>query len=173
MGPALLVARPIKYKQSNIVSHISDLEDILTMPQHEEKISVLLTVDGGPDWSTALLVNIYFYYGFWRKENLSLLTVTSYVPAFSAYNSIEHLWAPVSKRFTSAKAELLPVLMPKMPMEELIAKEHEVFDRATNEICDYYLKNFRYDGNEISIRRIPCCLLVGDTLETKSSSRPT
>ena len=36
-GPALLVARPIKYQQSNIVSHISDLEDILTMPQHEKK----------------------------------------------------------------------------------------------------------------------------------------
>ena len=27
-GPALLVARPIKYQQSNIVSHISALEDI-------------------------------------------------------------------------------------------------------------------------------------------------
>ena len=144
------------------------------MPQHEKKRSVLLTVDGCPDWSTTSLVNIYFYYKFWRKEKLSLLTVTSYAPAFSAYYSIEHLWSSVSKRFTSAKAdpyaqgdELLPVIMPKMPKEELIAKEHEVFDRATNEICDYYLKNFRFDGNDVSIRRIPCCLLEDDKFGDK------
>ena len=53
--------------------------------------------------------------------------------------------------------------MPKMSKEELIAKEHEVFDRATNEICNYFLKNFRFDGNEVSIQRIPCCLLNLET----------
>ena len=103
-GPALLVVRPIKYQPSNIVGHLSDLETVLSMSQHLGKSSVLLTVDGGPNWSTTSLINIYFYHSFWRKKELTLLTVTSYAPGFSAYNSIEHLWSPVSKRFTSAKA---------------------------------------------------------------------
>ena len=83
------------------------------------------------------------------------------------------MWSPVPKRFTSAKAdpcgqgdELPPVLMPKMPKEELNTKEHEGFDRDF-EICDYYIKNFRFDGNEVSIRRIACCLLEDDNFGDK------
>ena len=51
----------------------------------------MLIVDEGPDWATTSLNNIYFYYRFWRENDLDMLTVTSYAAGFSAYNSIEHL----------------------------------------------------------------------------------
>ena len=144
--PALLVARLIKYQPSNIVGHLSDLETVLCMSQHLGESSVLLTVDGGPDWPTTSLTNIYFYHSFWRQKELTLLTVTSYAPGFSAYNRIEQLWSPVSKRFTSAKAnpcaecdDVPPIMVPGISDDQLISKENEVFDRITDEVCQNYL----------------------------------
>ena len=162
-GPAFLAVHPMKYQQSNIASHLSDLENVLSMPQHKNKSSVLLTVDGGPDWTTTSLINIYFFYSFWRKKELTLLTITSYAPGFSAYNSVEHLWPLVSKKFISAKAnpcmegdEVPPVQLSDATVEQIVSKEYEVFDRITNEICDYYLKKFTFNGRDVLVQQFPC-----------------
>ena len=145
------------------MSHLSDLENVLSMPQQKNKRSVLLTVDGGPDWTTTSLINIDFFYSFWRKKEQTLLTITSYAPGFSAYNSVEHLWSPVSKKFTSAKAnpcaegdEVPPVQLSDATDEEIVSKEHKVFDRITNETCEYYLKNFTFNGRDMLVQQIPC-----------------
>ena len=131
------------------------------MSQH---LGERLTVDGGPDWSTASFTNIYFYHSYWRKKELTLLTVTSYAPGFSAYNSIEHLWSPVSKRFTSVKAnpcdegdDVPPVMMPGISDDQLISKEHEVFDRITDVVCQNYLKDLKFNNRGTSSKHSVRC----------------
>jgi len=59
---------------------------------------LILTVDGGPDWSTNSLVNALFYMRLWRDNNLDVLVATSFAARFSAFNPIEHLWSPLSKK---------------------------------------------------------------------------
>ena len=162
-GPGRIVLRPMKYQQSNIVAHIGDLEPLVNTRRNEKRNCVLLMVDGGPDWSTSSYKNIYCFYRWWRAQEFDLLSVTSYTAGFSAYNSIEHLWSPVSKRFTGVKANycangdsVAPALLTGTSNEEKEAKEHEVFDRITKEIQDDYLKELTFNNNPIMVERVAC-----------------
>ena len=63
----------------------------------------MLTVHGAPDWCITYK-NMYCLCKYWHNEELDLLIVTSYATGFFDYNSIEHLWSPVSKKLTGVKA---------------------------------------------------------------------
>ena len=97
-GPALVSLRASRFHSSNLQAHIDDLQPIVEAGVKKGKTVVILTVDGGPDWSTNSLVNALFYMRFWRDNNLDVLVATSFAARFSAFNPIEHLWSPLSKK---------------------------------------------------------------------------
>ena len=137
-GSSLIVLRPQKFQSSNMEAHLHDLLALIQCRRGDKRNCILLTVDGGSDWSTTSYKNIFCFYRYWRKEDLDLLTVTSYAAGFSAYNSIENLWAPVSKKLTGVKgnpcADVAPSLLPKLTKEEIEEKEIEVFNQITEEL---------------------------------------
>ena len=71
----------------------------------EGRTVVTIIADGGPDWSTSSLLkfNALFFMRLWKECNLDLLCICSYAARYSAYNPIEHLWAPMSKRLASVR----------------------------------------------------------------------
>ena len=110
-----------------------------------------------------MVKNIFCFYKYWQKDNFDLLTVTSEAAGFSAYNSIEHLWALVSKKLTGVKGnpcadgdDVAPALLPKSTKEEILKKEIEVFDRIREELISIYLKDFTYDDFPVHVENIEC-----------------
>ena len=85
------------------VKHTSDLTPILKAVVQEGRTVVTIIGDGGPDWSTSSLLNALFFMRMWRECDLDILCVTSFAARYSAYNLIEHLWSPMSKRLTSVR----------------------------------------------------------------------
>ena len=128
-GPSLIVLRPQKFQSSNIEAHLHDLPALIQCRRNDKRNCVLLTVDGGPDWSTTSYKNIFCFYKYCRKEDLDILTVTSYAAGFSAYYSIEYLSAPVSRKLTGVKGnpcadgdDVAPTLLPKLTKEKIEKK---------------------------------------------------
>ena len=161
-GPAVLFFRVHLYQTSDITADMNDLDPIVSMEMEKGKNALLLIVDGGPDWSTTSSMNIYFYYRFWRKHALDFMTVTSYALGDSTYNGIEHLWVPISERFTGVKANpcaegdsVAPCLVPGCSKEDVKKKEVEVFDRVMKEICEDYLDKFTLNDHPVAVRMIP------------------
>ena len=165
-GLSLIVLRPQKFQSSNIEAHLHDLSALFQCRRNDKRNCVLWTVDGGPNWSKTYFVfikNIFCFYKYWQKDNFDLLTVTSEAAGFSAYNSIEHLWALVSKKLTGVKGnpcadgdDVAPALLPKSTKEEILKKEIEVFDRIREELISIYLKDFTYDDFSVHVENIEC-----------------
>ncbi|KAJ8048027.1 hypothetical protein HOLleu_00183 [Holothuria leucospilota] len=80
-------------------------------------------------------------------------------PGYSAYNPIEHLWAPLSKHLTGAilpdhlDGELAPTKQTHLSAEQLRKKEGDVFDNAMETLNGYW-EGKEFDGHHISLARI-------------------
>ena len=126
----------------------------------EGRTAITLIVDGGPDWSTALLLNTMFFFRLWRDADLN---VCSYAARYSAYNPIEHLWSPLSKKLSgvqfSSKAigdTKPPCQLPGLTAEERSLKEAEVFDTAINDLCSVHWADITFDGYPCHPQHIKC-----------------
>ena len=104
------------------------------------KLFSINIVDGGPDWSTACLLNAFFYMRLWRDCNLDLLVITSFVACYSAYNPIEHLWSPSSKKLSSVRLKAVdggdqhpPCHLSDLSGTQRCEKETREFDKAVSE----------------------------------------
>ena len=78
----------------------------------------------------------------WRDCDLDMLVCSSFAARFSAYNPIEHLLSPLSKRLTSVRLsagdgedEHAPCRIGGLSTEEKQTKEALVFDCAMQEVC--------------------------------------
>lgn len=86
--------------------------------------------------------------------------ITSYCPGHSAYNPIEHLWAPVTKKLVSVylqdtlPGEVCPPCEQKLSKSEQKMKEIKVFNNALK-MVDEHLNHMTYRGNEIFCSYIP------------------
>ena len=107
-GSTILTLHSQIFHSSTAQSHANDLLPILRADCTKDKSIVMLKVDNDPDWSIASLSNNLYYMRLWRDANLDFLLLQSHAARYSAYNNIEHLWSPVSKRFTSA---ILPAIL--------------------------------------------------------------
>lgn len=120
------------------------------------KSVVISIVDGGPDWSTASLLNAFFYMRLWRDCDLDLLIITSFAARYSAYNPIEHLWSPLSKKLSSVRLSAVddgdqqpPCRTSGLSDTERREKEARVFNRAITDICEGYWKDVTFDGFQV------------------------
>ena len=100
-GPATVVLCSSKFYSSSMQNHATDIKPLLHAVQSQGKTVVVIIADGGPDWNIGSLVNTLFLMRLWRDCNLDMLICTSFAAQSSAYNPIEHLWCPLSKRLTS------------------------------------------------------------------------
>ena len=162
-GPALVSLRASRFHSSNIQAHIDDLQPIVEAGVKKGKTVVILTVDGGPDWSTNSLVNALFYMRLWRDTNLDVLVATSFAARFSAFNPIEHLWSPLSKKLNGVTFSAIapgdskpPCQISGISNEEKSQEEAEVFNRAIGQLCQTYWADATFDGYPVFQRSIPC-----------------
>lgn len=95
-GSALVRAQ--KFHPSTVKTHVNDIYPLLKSLKEQGQSVVVLTVDGGPDWNVSFLANALFFYRLWRKLELDILIMCCYAAHHSAFNKIEHLWAPLSRR---------------------------------------------------------------------------
>ncbi|KAJ8030579.1 hypothetical protein HOLleu_27035 [Holothuria leucospilota] len=87
---------------------MNDIVTILDQVGPDKKV-VVLVVDGGPDWSAKSLTVLLFLSRLSRQRKLEVLCMTLYGPGQSAFNPIEHLWAPLSKKLACVS---LPATLP-------------------------------------------------------------
>ena len=97
-----------------------------------------------------------------------MLDVCSYAARYSAFNPIEHLWSPLSKKLSgvqfSSKAcgdTKPPCQISGLTAQEQQQKESEVFDRAIVDLCMYpvatvHWANVTFDGYPVIPIHVKC-----------------
>jgi hypothetical protein len=162
-GPAVLVLRAGKFTSSSGQTHTNDLLPILSAQVKDGKTVAFIKVDNGSDWNIRSLVNSIYLCRLWKDSGLDILGVVSYAAKYSAYNQIEHLWSPMSKKLSSVILPSIlegenspPYLQKGLQPDEVRLKEAAVFDRAMMLIRDQYWKEATFNGNEITTVVKPC-----------------
>ena len=152
-GPATIALRSSIFHSSTSESHTCDLKPVLEAVVQEGRTVITIIADGGPDWSTGSLLNSIHYLDLWKSLNLDLLCVTSFAARYSAYNPIEHLWSPMSKKLSSVRLSPVadgdrkaPYYMSGLSESTKKAKEAAVFDKAISEIANVHWKEAVFDG---------------------------
>ena len=107
-GPARIVLRACKFKQSSGQTHANDILPVLAAQVKDGKSVAFLKVDNGSDWNLQSVVNSFYFGRLWKESGLDILGIVSYAARYSAYNNIEHLWSPMSKKLCSA---ILPSIL--------------------------------------------------------------
>ena len=102
-GPSVICIPAAKFYSSTSQTHANDMLPMFKGVVKEGRTAITLIVDGGPDWSTASLLNTLFFFRLWRDTDLDMLVVCSYAARYSAYNPIEHLWSPLSKELSGVQ----------------------------------------------------------------------
>ena len=162
-GPAAVFLRASKFHSSTIQSHMNDLKPMVHTAVLEGKTNLIAIVDGGPDWSTASLLNAFFYMRLWRDCDLDLLVVTSFAARYSAYNPIEHLWSPLSKILNSVRLKAIdgddqqpPCRLPGLSLAQRNEKEARVLDKSISALCEGYWKDASFNGFKVKPVGVPC-----------------
>ena len=161
-GPLSISLRSSKFFSSSITAHCSDLKEIIAMQQSLGKNSVILIVDGGPDWSVRSTVTLMALGYLWKELHLDLLAAVSYAPYNSRFNPIEHAWSPRSNDLTGL---VLPATLPgedrppsKQPHlsdDQVLEKEAIIHDHAIGLVASYW-KDKTFDGHPVESICVPC-----------------
>ncbi|CAB4044267.1 PREDICTED: uncharacterized protein LOC105443326 [Paramuricea clavata] len=161
-GTANVYIRSHKYNATSVATHVTDLYEMLD-PIREEKSVLMFLADGGPDFNPSHIANELFYYRLFRKLDADILTVMTYAARYSAFNPIEHLWAPLSNRLSGVIFSPLidddktaPALQSGIDSATVKRKESTIFDRAMNDIKDKHWKDVLFDGFPVQTKIIPC-----------------
>lgn len=162
-GPALLVLRATKFGSSSGMTHANDFLPVLTAQVKRGKTAAFIKVDNGPDWNVMSIVNEVYFCRLWRESGLDLLGLVSYAARWSAYNNIEHLWSPMSKKLASV---ILPSVLEgdltspaqngSLTDEERKHKEAVLFDQAMGLIKNVYWKDAQFNGSKVETRVKEC-----------------
>ena len=151
-GPSYVFLRPSKLLPVNMETHNGDIAPMMKKITSDDKSAVLLISDRGPDRCQEYYANEYFYYMLWKQYKLDILIVTSFAPGYSAYNPIEHLWAPLSRSLTGVKGNPItdgddrpPAYMAGLSTLERTQKEIGVFDREMGKVQKYWEEK-TFDG---------------------------
>ena len=123
----------------------------------------MFLADGGPDFNPSHLVNALFYYRLFKKLDADILDVMTYAARYSAFNPIEHLWAPLSNRLsgvvfsqTIEGETVAPAQQSSLDEASLIEKESVVFDTAMKSIRDDHWNDFEFDNFEMNLDIVEC-----------------
>ena len=157
----------VKFTSSSGQTHANDILPILTAQVKEGKTVAFVKVDNGSDWSVRSVVNSIYFCRLWKDSGLDILGIVSYAAKYSAYNQIEHLWSPMSKKLSSVILlsvlgdDVAPCLQKELETEERRLKDAKVFDNAMALVRDKYWKDATFNGSKITT-------LVKKSLEEES-----
>jgi len=87
------------------------LASILSSQVKDGKTVAFIKVDNGPDWNLLNITNMLYFRRMWKDNGLDIFGIMSYAAQWSAYNNIEHLWSPMSKKLAN-------VVLPHILEEE-------------------------------------------------------
>ena len=156
-GPAVLKLRAHKFGSSSAQTHANDLAPILSAQVQDGKTIAFIKVDNGPDWNILNVTNAIYFGRMLRDTGLDILGIVSYAAQWSAYNNIEHLWSPISKRLANVVLPYVldddqshPCQQKELSTEELKVKEAQLFDQSMELIRDTYWKNADFNGSEVT-----------------------
>ena len=161
-GSTKLVLRAMKFFSSNAMHHVNDMLPLLKSDVERGIGIAFLKVDNGGDWNLLNLINELYFCRLWKASKLDVLGIVSYAARYSAYNNIEHTWAPMSKKLTSV---ILPSILEgddcephkqTIPVSDISTKEAEVFDNAMRMIVDEYWKDATFNSYDVTSSMLPC-----------------
>ena len=111
-GPSFVQLRAQKFNSTTVSTHVTDLFNIISNnEEYVKKPALMLMSDGGPDFTPISVLNSIYFYRLFKRLDLDFLSVFTYAARYSAFNYIEHLWAPLSDKLSSV------VLSSKLPGE--------------------------------------------------------
>ena len=139
------------------MSHTNGLLPILRAQVSDGKTCAFVKVDNGGDWNLHSLVNAFYMHRLWKDSGLDILWIISYAASWSAYNNIEHLWSPASRRLCSVivpsilEGDDKPICkMADIDTEERRQKEAILFNTAMNVVVSNYWNDFTFSGNAVT-----------------------
>ncbi|KAJ8027303.1 hypothetical protein HOLleu_32412 [Holothuria leucospilota] len=160
-GPEYIFNRVESFRSVNIQSHVNNLDTILNREGNGKRV-IILCVDGGSDWNTKSWTARLFLGRLFKRRNLDILCATTYGPGLSVFNTIEHLWSPLSNKLS---ALMLPACIPGETVppsaqtgiteKARLEKEALVFNAAM-ERCGGYWEDSSFDGFPVSTFTEPC-----------------
>ena len=100
-GPGLIKLRACKFDASSGETHSNDILPVLSAQVKDKKGVAFLKVDNGSDWNLHSLANAVYFCRVFKDSKLDVLGIISYAAKYSAFNNIEHLWSPMSKKLSS------------------------------------------------------------------------
>ena len=98
-GPSYCFLRAQVFNSTTAVTHTTDLYNIIVNDDLLLRKPVLMLLsDNGPDFNPKSLLDTIYFYRYFKKLNLDMLTVFTFAARYSAFNCIEHLWSPLSDK---------------------------------------------------------------------------
>lgn len=153
-GPARVFVRSSKYDGTTVVSHISDIHKIISSDKDlKEKPVLMLMADGGPDFTPMSVLNTFYFYRLFKALELDILTVFTYAARYSAFNCIEHLWSPLSKKLAGVQFSATvedqakpPCYQAGLSAADLYKQEKIVFDNAIKSVVQDFWNNATFNN---------------------------
>jgi len=98
-----------------------------------------------------------YFRQMWKDSGLDIFGIMSYAAQWSAYNNIEHLWSPMSKKLANAvlpqileEEQTPPCQQRDLSKKEMAEKEARLFDQVMSLIKDKYWHETEFNGCEIT-----------------------
>ena len=158
-GNSSVVTRAQIFKSTTIVTHITDLYNFIkSNPDYSDKSGLMLISDGGPDFNPMSLLNEVFLFRLFRSLHLDFLSVFTYAARYSAFNCVEHLWAPLSNKLASIVFSPIypgdknpPIRQRNLSTEERENKERYIFDTAMERLSTVHWNRTTFDDCPVDI----------------------
>ena len=161
-GTINVFLRAQRFNGITAATNITNLDKVLPVQIEKGKSVVFIIFDNGPDFNPMLLLNELYYFRLFKKLNIDVLVIMTYDARYSAFNPIEHLWAPMSKALsgiilpsTLEGGTTTPAKQGKLSEEERATKERVVFNDAMEKWSQCW-RNLNFDGKEINTAVIKC-----------------
>ena len=163
-GRLNIFLRAQKFNGTTIATHVDDIIKIVSEDESlSSKSLMMLMSDNGPDFNPKSMLNMIYFYRLFKHLNLDLLAVFTYAARYSAYNCIEHLWAPLSNKLSGVTFNAVypgdkeaPAKMTKISDEQRKEKEKVIFENAMTSMKLDHWKDALFDSFVIKTEVIPC-----------------
>ncbi len=177
-GPIYVFNRAQAFFGATIESHFEDLTEVLAKEGKGKKILTLI-LDNGSDWNWNSVGNLLYMSRLFKQENLDALLCCSYAPGQSAWNPIEHAWAPLTTAIINdvypailSSEKLIPTKQGISKAEQMI-KLGKVMDTAMGMCAErWHMTSFK--EYPYTVINVPCAQATQNYVNLKKTlKKPT
>ena len=91
------------------------------------------------------------------------MNISTYASGYSAFNCIEHLWSPLSKKLAGAVfpntlqgESKPPIHQGGLTKDQCAEREKQIFDRAMENIENGYWSNRTFNNSNVIVQTVSC-----------------